>query len=304
MQIQLFKPIFTLTGTAAVLFFTGCGAQTVGTNVNLANSSANSGNSVNSNVNTANTNSAASSTVVETKEPDNYQATVSVKLEGIGSQQTTALPTLSAKVARGGDDRRMEFTMPAGGRVVYLDKAGTNYLILPDKKQYAELDQESLGFEVRRMLMPEQIVQQVKNLQGMQLVGEEKYNGRDAVKYRYGAVANTGSPAGQVQTESYLLVDKETSLPLRSETVSQSHSGANVQGYTGLRVITEITDINTADAPAGLFDPPTDMQKIESSQVRSQVDMIFNALGQLLANMMNQTQPGRTQASPMNSPQR
>lgn len=304
MQIQLFKPIFTLAGTAAVLFFTGCGAQPVGTNVNLANSSANRGNSVNSNVNTANTNSASSSTVVETKEPDNYQATVSVKLEGIGSQQTTALPTLSAKVARGGDDRRMEFTMPAGGRVVYLDKAGTNYLILPDKKQYAELDQESLGFEVRRMLMPEQIVQQVKNLQGMQLVGEEKYNGRDAVKYRYGTVANTGSPAGQVQTESYLLVDKETSLPLRSETVSQSQSGANVQGYTGLRVITEITDINTADAPAGLFDPPTDMQKIESSQVRSQVDMIFNALGQLLANMMNQTQPGRTQASPMNSPQR
>ena len=304
MQIQLFKPIFALIGTAAVVVFTGCGAQPVGTNVNLANSSANTSNSLNSNVSVTNANSAASTTIVETKEPENYQATVTVKLEGIGSQQTTALPTLSAKVARGGDDRRMEFTMPAGGRVVYLDKAGTNYLILPDKKQYAELNQESLGFEVRRMLMPEQIVQQVKNLQGMTLVGEEKYNGRDAVKYRYGAVAKTGSPAGEVQTESYLLVDKETSLPLSSETVSQSQSGANVQGYTGLRVITEITDINTADAPAGLFDPPTDMQKIESSQVRSQVDMIFNALGQLVANMMNQSQQGQTQASPMNSPQR
>ena len=306
MQIQLFRATISVMFAAGIAGLLGCGAQPVGTNVNLANSGTNSSNSLNTNINSANSNTARSASIVETKEPDKYQATVTVKLEGIGSQQTTALPTLSAKVARGGGDRRMEFAMPAGGRVVYLDKAGTNYLILPDKKQYAELNQESLGFEVRRMLMPEQIVQQVKNVQGMQLVGEEKYNGRDAVKYRYGSVANTGSPAGQVQTESFLLVDKETSLPLHSETVSQSQSGANVQGYTGLRIVTEITDINTADAPAGLFDPPTDFQKIESSQVRSQVDMIFSALGQLLANMMGQMQqnPNRNAATPMNSPVR
>lgn len=280
----------------------GCGAQPVGTNVNLANSSVNS-NTINTNVNTTNTNSAVSTTMVETKEPERYQATVTLKLEGIGSQQTTALPTLSAKVARSGADRRMEFTMPAGGRVVYLDKAGTNYLILPDKRQYAELNQDSLGFEVRRMLMPEQIVQQAKNVQGMQLVGEEKFNGRDAIKYRYGSVANTGSPAGQVQTESFLLVDKETSLPLHSETVSQSKSGGNVQGYTGLRIITDITDINTAEAPADHFNPPTDLQKIESNQVRSQVDMMFNALAGLLANMMGQMQQqNQSAATPMNSP--
>ena len=213
MQVQLFKLMmsFLLAFTAACML--GCGAQPVGTNVNLSNSSVNA-NRLSTNVNSVNTNTATSTSMVETKEPEQYQATVTLKLEGIGSQQTTALPTLGAKVARAGADRRMEFTMPAGGRIVYLDKAGTNYLILPDKKQYAELNQESMGFEVRRMLMPEQIVQQVKNVQGMQLVGEEKYNGRDAVKYRYGSVANTGSPAGQVQTESFLLIDKETSLPL------------------------------------------------------------------------------------------
>jgi hypothetical protein len=120
----------------------GCGAQPVGTNVNLANSSANRSNSLNTNINSANSNTAGSTAVVETKEPEQYQATVTLKLEGIGSQQTTSLPTLSAKVARGGGDRRMEFTMPAGGRVVYHDKAGTKYLIIADKKKYAELNQE------------------------------------------------------------------------------------------------------------------------------------------------------------------
>jgi len=250
-------------------------------------------------MNPVNSNSMTTS-VVESREPDQYQATVTVKLEGIGDQQRTAFPTLAATVARSGADRRMQFTMPAGGRVVYLDKAGTNYLVLPEKKQYAELNQESLGFEVRRMLMPEQIVEQVKKVQGVQRVGEEKYNGRDVIKYRYGATANTQSQAGQVGTESFLLVDKETGLPLRSETVSQSQSGGNLQGYNGVRIITEITDIKMETTPE-LFAEPTEFQKIESDQVRAQVDVIFNSLATLLVQMMKQ---GQTAASPMSSPAR
>jgi hypothetical protein len=50
------------------------------------------------------------------------------------------------------------------------------------------------------MLMPEQIVQQVKSVPGVQRVGEEKYNGRDVIKYRYGSVTDTQSQAGQVAT--------------------------------------------------------------------------------------------------------
>ena len=137
--------------------------------------------------------------------------------------------------------------MPAGGRIIYLDKGDKHYLVLPEKKQYAELDRESLGFDVRRMLMPEQIVEQVKNVPGMQRVGEETYNGRDVVKYRYAATENTQTRAGQVDTESFLIVDKATGLPLRSETVSQSQG--DVQSYKGLRIITEITDIKTEASP-------------------------------------------------------
>lgn len=260
----------------------GCGAGL--TNVNSAKSNTTTSNSVANGVNATNVNTAAA---VEAREPEQYQATVTLKLEAVGSQQQTALPTVSATVARNSVDRRMEFEMPAGGRIVFLDKGGINYLILPDKKQYAELNRESLGFDTRRMLMPEHIVQAVKGVRGLERVGEEKYNGRDVVKYRYASVADTRSQAGQVATESFLLVDKETGLPLRSETVSQSQSGS-VQGYSGLRVITEITDLKT-DVPAGLFDLPTDLQKVDPSKVRSQVDTIFNALTALLTQIMQQT---------------
>jgi hypothetical protein len=194
----------------------------------------------------------------------------------------------------------MEFTMPAGGRVVFLDKAGTNYLILPDKKQYAELTKEAVGFEVRRMLMPEQIVKQAKGLPGVKFVGEEQLNGRTVLKYEYGSVTNTQSQAGQVATQSYLLVDKETGLPLRSETKAESQSGGNVQGFSGLRLLTEITDIKSTP-DAGIFDTPTGMEKIEASQVRAQVDMVFNALASFAAQMMRQSQP-QSAASPASSP--
>lgn len=285
----------------ATAFMAACG--TMGpVNSNVANTNANASNvraNTNTNVNT-NTNTNSAATVTEAAEPNEYQATVNVKFEALGSQQKMTMPTLSAKVARSGTNRRMEFAMPAGGRVIYLDKAGTNYLILPDRNQYAELNQESLGFEVRRLLMPDQIVNQVRNVQGVERVGEEKYNGRDVIKYRYGAVANTQSQAGQVATESFLLVDKATGLPLRSETVSQSQSGGNVQGYSGVRIVTEISDVQT-DPPDTLFTEPTNLQKVESEQIRSQVNLIFNSIGAILAQMINQMQPA---ASPTATPAR
>ncbi|MFL6467088.1 MAG: hypothetical protein ACJ72Z_03930 [Pyrinomonadaceae bacterium] len=288
---SLFKfLVASIVFSIAVVLTATCDMQqgTANTNV-VTNSNVNVSNLANTNTNISNSNS-MSITVSEAAEPSEYQANVTVKLEALGNQQKATMPTLNARVARKGNDRWMEFRMPAGGRVVYLDKAGTNFLILPDMKQYAELNQESLGFEVRRMMMPGEIVQQVKSVPGVQRVGEEKYNGRDVIKYRYGAVTDTQSQAGQVATESFLYVDKQTGLPLHSETVSQSQTGGNVQGYSGMRIITEITDINTTTSP-DMFAEPTGFQKVENEQIRAQVNMIFNAMAQALAQMMNQAQP-------------
>ena len=293
------KQQFLLAGIAgSFAILAACGAQPGG--ANLANSGSNANaNSTNAVASNTTNNNTGTTTSVETREPDAYQATVTLRAEATGDQQKTQLPALVAKVSRSTTDRRMEFTLPAGGRVIFLDKNGTNYVIMPETNQYAVLDKESLGFDVRRMLMPEQIVSQVKAVPGMQLVGDEKYNGRDAVKYRYAAVANTQSKAGDVSTESFMLVDKATGLPLHTETVSQSQSGANVQGYNGLRIITEITDITMDPAADQFAEPGAGMKKIDSEQVKAQVNMIFNSAAMLFGQALKQGQAAVNTATPM-----
>jgi hypothetical protein len=291
---------------SSLLCLVGCGAPgTTGTNSNLVNSNVNLSNTFtgNSNINANTTSVDPNSSIIETKEPDQYQAVVQLKLQATGDNKATTLPTIQANVARSGGDRRMEFNLPTGEKVLYIDKAGTTYLVLPTRKQYAVLDKQSLGFEVRQLMMPEQVVAQVRAVKGVERVGEENVNGRQVIKYRYGAVANTQSTAGQVQTESFFLIDKETGLPLHSETVSQSQGG-NVQGYKGLRLITEMSDIKGEVTP-DLFNVPTEYQKVDAGQVKSQAELIFNAVGLLLNQALNspQNQTANTNtAAPVTSP--
>ncbi len=287
--------------TGSLILSVACGGTTTNSNVNLVNTNANLSNTFNgnTNMNAINANTSVTGSNVETSEPDQYQATVTLKLEAVGTEQKTALPTIAANVARSGSDRRMEFNLPNGEKVIYIDKAGTNYLLLPNRKQYAELNQQSVGFEVRQMLLPEQIVRRVQNTQGVERVGEETVNGRSVVKYRYGAVTNTQTQAGQVATESFLLVDKETGLPLRSETVSASQTG-NVQGYNQIRFVTEMTNVNANTTP-DQFTLPTDYAKVDAEQVKAQVNLVFNVVGQIIAQMMQNAQNNQTTGANTNA---
>jgi hypothetical protein len=290
---------FLILSLAAGLLL-GCGAPATTGNGNSNTTIANSSNlniNINSNA-TTNVNASSTGAAVETKEPDVYQATVTLKLETMGEQKM-AVPSVQANVARNGNDRRMEFALPGGEKLVYLDKGDKQFVISPNRKQYAELTKEALGFEVRRLLMPGEIVNQVKNIKGVERVGEEQMNGRTVVKYRYGATANTGTQAGQVNTESFVYVDKETSLPLRSETVSQSQGG-NVQGMSGVRIGTEMSNISTT-ADASLFAEPTDYKKVAPEEVKQQVDLLFNAAAAIIGQLMRSGQPAAT-SSPAASP--
>jgi hypothetical protein len=257
----------------------------------MANASTNT---VSANTNTA-FSAPVSSGTVDAKEPDQYAATVKLTFEAVGDKASTTLPSISANVARSGDARRMEFSLPGGDKAVFLEKGDQHYLILPGRKQYAELNRESLGMDVRKMMTPAQIVSQAKAMPGMQLVGDEDLNGRSVTKYRYAANANTNTQAGNISTESYLIVDKETGLPVRSETVSQSTSGGSVHGYKGVRLVTEMTDIKTA-VDADAFEVPTDFKKIEPEQVKAQMNLIFSAISTFVGQMMTQAQ--QPQSSP------
>ena len=278
----------------AIMIAAGC--QPPAGNTTVANTTTVNTNS-NSNTN-ANVGTIVTTKTITASEPEQYQANIKLTLETLGETQKASSPPLGAMVARSGADRVMEFALPTGEKIIYLDKGGVNYVILPNRKQYAELSKEALGFEVRRLLMPDQIVNQVKTIPGVRLVGDELSYGRKVVKYAYSGSANTQTQAGTVATESFVLVDKETGLPVRSETVSQSQSGGNVQGINGVRIVTEMTDIKTTP-DANIFMLPSEFQKIDSEQVKAQANLIFNTIAAVIGQMVKQAQ---TAPSPAFSP--
>lgn len=270
--------------------------------LSIASGACQPSNRITTNTNEANVNNSPSANVdmrpspapgsaIEAREPDKYQAKVSLTAQTIGGSQSVSIPTLTAEVARSGMDRRISFVVPGGDEVIYLDRADKRYVILPKRKQYAELTQASTGFEVPRMMTPAQIVDQLKSLTGYERVGDEPFNGRTATKYRYAGTSKTGTQAGDVKTEAIVFVDKESGLPLHSEMISESQSG-NVKDVTGLKIVTEMTDIKT-DVDAALFEVPQGFGKVSDKQVRSSVDAVGRAvisiIGQIIQSANNST---------------
>ncbi len=280
--------------SAFAFFNLACQPPAANSNAYTTNLNVNANKNTNLNANLNNTNVSNTNMMnetgatVDTKEPDQYQATVSLRLETSGDQKMT-MPPLKAEVARSGASRRMEITTPNGEKIVYLEAGGKHLIIAPQRKQYGELNKESMGFDIQNLLMPAQIVDRIKNMKGVEKVGEEKVDGRDAIKYRYGATTNTQTKAGNVETESFIFVDKETGLPLRSYTNSQSQGG-NVQGISGLSLVTEMSNIRTT-ADESLFAAPTDYKQVEPEQIRQQVNQLLSVAMAIIGQVMKSAQP-------------
>ena len=288
----------------AAIFGTACpGSTNTNSNTTIANTNVNvttNGNTISVANNAVSTTVTTDTTgVIESKEPEQYQASVALKFETSGEKKAATQP-LKAEVARSGADRRMEFAMPNGEKLIYLESGGKQMLVMPQRKQYAELNKESLGFEIRSLMMPETIVKNLNNLKGIERVGEEKVDGRDAIKYRFAATTDTKSQAGTVETESFIFVDKETGLPLRSFTNAESQG--NVQGVKGASLVTEINNIRTT-ADQTLFAEPTDYAKVPPEQIRGQVDAFFSLATAFITQMMKSAQSQQNAPAPSPSVQ-
>jgi hypothetical protein len=269
-------------------------------NANIANTNAVSVNSANSANMTSSTITTNTGQKIEAREPDKYSATMVATLATTGQQQMKG--QAEVKVERNGADRRYSITIPLYGELIFLDKADKRYVIMPGRKQYAELTQELTGVNMDqvRSMTPGQLVAYVQNQQGVEKVGEETLNNRQAVKYKVAGRAQTQTTAGQVQGETYIYVDKETGLPLRIEGFGQS--SGNVQGVTGGNIVVETRDLKTDVNPAD-FEVPQDYQKLTPEQVRAQVQQIVQAVQGLMAFINAQQNAGAT-PTPAGSPAR
>jgi len=294
MRILIRRPVgFFFLTVMLMLALAGSACQTA-TNTNTNTNTANINATPAANANTSS--SPAPGASIEAREPDKYQGTIKLTAQTTGSGQNISLPGLTAEVARSGADRRFSFSLPGGEEVIYLDRADKRYIILPKRKQYAELTPESTGFEVPRSMTVGDIVNRVKGMQGFERVGEENVNGRAAIKYRYSGTSKTGTQAGDVKTEAIVLIDKDTGLPLRSETVAESQTG-NVKGVTGLNFVTEMTNIKT-DVDASLFEVPQGLSKVSDQQVRQSVDAVGRAVIAIVGQLMQTANSNAATASP------
>jgi hypothetical protein len=253
-----------------------------------ANSTVNINSNSNANMTTSTVTTNTGQTI-EAREPDKYSATVVVTASTSGQQRAAGQTEI--KVARNGADRRyaVDTKLPGVGEIVYLEKGDKHYVIMPARKQYAELTQEMTGvnMEAVRAMTPAQMVAYVSRQQGVERVGEETLNNRPVVKYRAAGKAQTQSTAGQVQGESFIYVDRDTGLPLRVE--GYSAATGNVQGVSGGNLVAEMRDLKT-DVDPTQFELPQDFRQITPEEVKQQMAQLTQLLQQVMAFVNQQTQ--------------
>ena len=269
-----------LLASLGIVVFLACQPVT-NTNNSNANLNANTAPAnTNANVSTAPSDSTSSFNATE---PDKYSATLVFTIETSGGDKTMGIPPLSVQVARSGADRRVEFKLPDGTPLVYLDHDNHHYVIAPGKKQYAELNKEATGTDLQKLMTPGQIVDSLKNKNGVQKAGEEQINGRTAEKYTYSTATNTNTKAGEVKAETFFYIDKETRLPLRAEI--DAESSGNVKGVNSARIIAEMRDINTS-IDTTMFDIPAGYSQVAPEKVRQQIDALTGAITAIVKAMI------------------
>ncbi|HEX3282661.1 MAG TPA: hypothetical protein VHR36_15605 [Pyrinomonadaceae bacterium] len=244
------------------------------------------------NTNTATNMNASPSPVtavgIAAREPDEYRATLVFSAETEGGQKTVGIPTLSVDVARNGADRRVAFKLPDGSDLIYLEQGDKHIVLAPGRKQYAELTPEATGFQLQKLMTPGQLVAYLEKLRGVERVGDDTINGRTADKYRYTNTTNTSTSAGQLNTEAFVYVDKDTGLPLRSELYTEA--SGNVQGVKGAKIVAEMRDITTTADPT-LFQVPAGLNKVPPEQVRAQIDAFTGTVTALVKALLSNMAP-------------
>ncbi|HEY0406696.1 MAG TPA: hypothetical protein VGC89_13275 [Pyrinomonadaceae bacterium] len=290
------QPFFVVTLLSLLALMSACQQNPATNSTTTTNTT-----SVNTNASATNANSSTppiSGTTIEAREPDKYSTTITLRIESQGNGQTTSLPPLAADFVKNGADRRVTIKVPGGEQITFLDVGSKRYIIAPNRKQYAELTPESVGFEVPTAMTPGQVVGSVKSMNGCELQGEEQMNNRAVTKYRCAGKSSTGTQAGDVSTEAFIYIDKDTGLPLRSESVLAA--SGSVQGVQGIKLVTELSNITT-DVDAALFAEPQGMSKVSPEQVKQQVNLVLQAamalVGQFKSSMSAPPTSGPTPAA-------
>lgn len=188
----------------------------------------------------------------QTREPDRYRATRTITIFTPNGETIVT----KTGIARDGPQRR-EAVESSTPRVVYLDVVEGRFVLLPDAKVYAAVtaDEDSTETEDNS---PDRLLHLEPVSTTYQSLGTEVIAGRNAHKYRI--VVNGSATENVTQNETLMWIDETFNMPIRSETKSGD----------GTRTTMELSDI-TLDPDNGLFQIPTDYEKIAFGDLRKQL---------------------------------
>ncbi|HWP42619.1 MAG TPA: hypothetical protein VNO14_05250, partial [Blastocatellia bacterium] len=149
----MFHPSRIMAIALAATISIACAGPTNNTNVNQNR---------NGNANANSSMASADAGSLEAREPQNYSTTMTISGQWSGGQRQGDIPTLQFDFARMGNDRRWSFNLPQPvGEVVFLEKEGLKYLIIPSRNQYVELRPEELGFDLGRLMTPVTVIERL-----------------------------------------------------------------------------------------------------------------------------------------------
>lgn len=224
----------------------------------------------NQNEGAANANSAnletSSTPPFATKEPERYQAVRIITSTINGASADNAPPVDSKKtvITRDGDKRREDY-QTEGGTVSFLQLPEGLYLLLPEKKLYAEWKPDAGGGEGKQTasagpaLPPDKLLNEARPQSHYEKLGTENVNGREAVKYRVTVRGQLGA-AKDIAIESLIWVDETLGMPVKSELSSPNGAKVSME----LRDITETIDER-------VFTLPQDYRKVEAKEILAQI---------------------------------
>jgi outer membrane lipoprotein-sorting protein len=193
----------------------------------------------------------------QTKEPEHYQA-VRTTTFSKPSGESVVTKTL---IAKDGNTRRDEYDNGSKGKIVYLDLAEGRFMLLPNAKLYASLEDET-GVTEQTDMPSESSPNRLLNADPLearyQKIGNEIINGRATNKYR--VLVNTSAGGAVSNGESLIWIDESLSMPVKSETVTAD----------GERATMELSQI-ALEVDKRLFRIPEDYKKVAPRAIREQL---------------------------------
>lgn len=189
-----------------------------------------------------------------TQEPPRYQATRTITFSG----PSGTVVITKTFIAKDGPSRREDAENPDGSKVVYLDLSGRRVVMLPDEKIYSDASDEAEPVQLDETLTetsPDRLLHSDSGQSRYLRVGQETTNGRATTKFK--VTVNISSSGSVSSTETFVWVDQQLGMPVKTETASPD----------GSRTVTELTDVTLAVEKA-LFEIPKDYQKVAPRSLR------------------------------------